>query len=149
MYRSKWYWRESLRPDRKASLTITSRIRRIPLLPERFHDGVFTTPCWQIKDLEGGYLADCNLDWDEENDDSDRELDLLLLGSAIKKREDGPFGKDQRYAWGLIICPAARDEDVPACARTYYRTGIFFSNPKGQAGLRIFEGCDNKTVCLI
>ncbi|KAI1748947.1 heterokaryon incompatibility protein-domain-containing protein [Xylaria castorea] len=133
----------------KASLMIISRIRKIPVLPKGFHDDNFTDPLWQIKDKEGGYLADCNLDWNGEDDDSDRELDLLLLGSAIEVSENGPFGKDQRYAWGLIICPAARDNKEVAYARKYYRAGIFYSKPKGKAGLSIFEGCDNKTVCLI
>ncbi|KAH8163492.1 hypothetical protein CIB48_g4754 [Xylaria polymorpha] len=135
---------------KNASLTITSRIKRIPLPPERFHDDAFSDPLWQIKDSGGGYLADCNLDWDEEDDDSDRELSLLLLGSCIERGENGPFGKDERYAWGLIIYPTTRDEnvltDAPQC---YYRVGIFYSKPKGQGGLSIFDGCDNKTVCLI
>ncbi|KAI0439512.1 heterokaryon incompatibility protein-domain-containing protein [Xylaria telfairii] len=134
---------------KNASLTITSRIKRILLPPERFYDDVFNDPLWQIKDLEGCYLADCNIDWDEENNDSYRELDLLLLGSCIERVKNGPFGKDKRYAWGLIIHPTPRDENgltyIPQC----YRVGIFYSKPKGQGGLSIFEGCENKTVCLI
>ncbi|KAJ8131229.1 hypothetical protein O1611_g2398 [Lasiodiplodia mahajangana] len=132
-----------------ASLTINSRIKRIPLSPKRFHDDIFTYPLWQIKDLEENYLADCSLDWNDENDDSNHELDLLLLGSAIEENENGPFGQDRRYAWGLIICPADPDENVLARVMKYYRAGIFYSKPKGQAGLSIFEDCETKTICLI
>ncbi|KAI0102976.1 hypothetical protein GGR51DRAFT_258896 [Nemania sp. FL0031] len=132
-----------------ASLTIKSRMKRITRSPGRFYDEIFTNSLWQIKDLNGGYLADCSIDWDDENDDSDHELDLLLLGSAIEENENGPFGQDKRYAWGLIICPASWDESELPRARKYYRAGIFYSKPKGQAGLSIFEGCEMKTVCLI
>ncbi|KAI1421908.1 heterokaryon incompatibility protein-domain-containing protein, partial [Xylaria sp. FL1777] len=131
-----------------ASLTITSRVRGIPSLPERLYDDAFTCPLWQLKDLQGRYLADCSLDWDVENDDSNPKLELILLGSCIEGITNGPFGRHERYTWGLIIHPASRDEDELSCAGNYYRVGVFYSKPKGQAGLRIFEGCNNQTVCL-
>ncbi|KAI1177682.1 heterokaryon incompatibility protein-domain-containing protein, partial [Nemania sp. FL0916] len=130
-----------------ASLRINSRIRRMPLPLICIHDDNFTCPLWQIKTPKGGYLADCSTDWNEESDIRHLELDLLLLGSCIEKNETGPFGQDQRYAWGLIICPAPRDRNALASGY-YYRAGIFYSKPKDQAGLNIFEGCDNRTVCL-
>ncbi|KAI1291041.1 hypothetical protein F5Y03DRAFT_51897 [Xylaria venustula] len=132
-----------------ASLTITSRVMGIPSPPERWYDDAFTYPLWQLKGLHGRYLADCSFDWDADNDDSNPQLELILLGSCIEGTENRPFGRHERYAWGLIIHPASRDEDELSCAGNYYRVGVFYSKPKDQAGLRIFEASHNQTVCLI
>ncbi|KAI0966190.1 heterokaryon incompatibility protein-domain-containing protein [Xylaria arbuscula] len=132
-----------------ACLIIASRIKRVPSQPKRIHDDAFIDPLWQIKDSEGKYLADSNIDWKEGDDDPDWELDLLLLGSCVEDSQHGPFGRNRRYAWGLIICRATADEDEPVNTRKYYRVGIFYSKPKDEGGVGIFADCDIKTICLI
>lgn len=74
-------------------------------------------------------------------------LNLLLLDSFTEQSENDPFEKDQRYAWGLIICPAVRDGDVSVYARQYYLAGIISnSKAKYQAGLNLVRGAI-LTIC--
>ena len=102
---------------------------------------------WQIKDGNGLYLADCSPDWDEDGVKCSQQLELLLLGSCVEDTDDGPFGKQRRYAWGLVVYSGPETVGVEGVA--YYSVGAFYSKPKGRGGLTLFEKCEERAICLI
>ncbi|KAI0015261.1 heterokaryon incompatibility protein-domain-containing protein [Xylariomycetidae sp. FL0641] len=129
-----------------ASLKITSRLVQVERGPRPFRDEAFMDGLWQTYDENGAYVADCGLDWTADGSKPDRRLYLLLLGSCVEEMEGGPFGRDKRYAWGLVICETDSDHSQ---GKTYYRVGVFYSKPKGNAGLQLFQDGKRKTVYLI
>ncbi|KAK6851864.1 HET-domain-containing protein [Apiospora arundinis] len=171
------YTKSSITPDgldptgrlRDASLLICSRFMPMPY--STMTDRKSTR--WQFMDDDMGYVADCELDWVEEErreetdseenrnneagsrkravDDNggvkmgeERDLVLLLLGSCIDELEDdGASDMKDRYAWGIIICAAPRI-DLAA----YVRVGVFYSDPADNGGLRPFEKCQQGEFML-
>ena len=127
-----------------ASLTIASRSFRVQNAFQRISDRYGIIMPWHVKGEGDEYLANCSLDW-EDGRSADHQLELLLLGSCKGKYEQA--GRDQRHAWGLLICSAEK-LDVHGVAQ-FYRVGTFYSNPKDGGGLAVFETCPEKTVCLI
>lgn len=171
-YRSECdYVRSSVTPDgldatgklRDASLLICSRFMPIPYTTMMDRN----SPRWQFKDDHMMYVADCELDWvDEEgreetgdevkgsdeagtrnrddNMNRERDLALLLLGSCTEPDDDdGSSSTKERYAWGIAICAAP--EIDPAA---YVRVGVFYSDPTDNGGLRPFEKCPQGEIML-
>lgn len=80
---------------------------------------------------------DANEDVDEDVDDEHWSQD-----------DDELLTESDRRVWGLIICHT--DGSYKAFGSgEYYRVGVFYSVPKGQGGLKLFYGCELRTVCVI
>lgn len=99
-----------------------------------------------------------NQDKDDEDDNEDENMDEIMdkgRGEEEKEYEeteeddDGGLFREERLAWGLIICGAEDDDPQDPTEKEYYRVGIFYSYPKGKGGLKLFDKCETKTICLI
>ncbi|KAI1505802.1 heterokaryon incompatibility protein-domain-containing protein [Biscogniauxia marginata] len=88
---------------------------------------------------------------DEEGDDEedDEEDDGEDDGEDEYENNDDGRSGNGRIAWGLIICDAEDGDSQVSEERKYYRVGVFYSYPKGRGGLKLFDKCETKTVCLI
>lgn len=113
---------------------------------------------WRITSNQE-YLAECFIDWrsDQPNVREAGDLQLVLVGTCedflLEDSENDlasdsssvsyPIREEERVAYGLLIHPALKHPGK------FIRVGIFYSQPKGRGGMKLFEGCETRTVEII
>lgn len=150
-----------------ASLLVTSKVfsTKSSLVADVEEQAYLPNRQWKVqRDGERLRIA-FELDWEDETDFDGHDLELLLLGSCLKKDEcaygeswselDEPFSSadeagGKTHVWGLVICPAPSDSRASRIGpRDYYRIGVFFFESGSNGSLGLFDTAQEATVRLL